>query len=65
MSEQREVERLRRAVDLLMNAQEEALEAARSSLDEGEGTDDVLVDIEDILSGASEDVQQILRGDSG
>ena len=65
MGEQREVERLRRAVDLLMNAQEEALEAARSSLDEGEGTDDVLVDIEDILSGASEDVQQILRGDSG
>jgi hypothetical protein len=60
MSEQREVERLRLAVERLMDAQEEALETARTSLDEGMPTEEVLVDIQDILTGASEDVRDIL-----
>jgi hypothetical protein len=60
MSEQQEVERLRLAVERLRDAQEEALEAARSALDRGMGTEEVLVDIEDILGGASEDVRDIL-----
>jgi hypothetical protein len=60
MSEQQEVDRLRLAVERLMDAQEEALEAARSALDEGMPTEEVLVDIQDILTGASEDVRDIL-----
>jgi hypothetical protein len=60
MSELREVDRLRLAVERLMDAQEEALVTARTSLDEGMPTEEVLVDIQDILTGASEDVRDIL-----
>ena len=68
------VERLRTAVSRLMDAQREALDTARQALDrggEGLGTaemivDDLrvaLVDILDILGGASADVQSLLGND--
>ena len=67
-----EVERLRTAVSRLMDAQEEALDTTRQALDrnsgEGFGTaetivDDLreaLVDVLDILDGASTDVKPLL-----
>ncbi len=69
-----EVERLRTAVSRLMDAQEEALDTVRQALDrsgEGLGTaetivDDLraaLVDVLDILDGASADVQPLLGSD--
>jgi hypothetical protein len=68
-----ESERLRRAVDLLMDAQREALNATDRALDaEAEGEDErpgtselleaALVDVRDILEGALEDARDILEG---
>jgi adenylosuccinate synthase len=63
-------ERLRQALTRLMDAQQEALEAADRALERG-GADDrteyagrleeALEDVRDILAGASEDVREILR----
>ena len=77
MTEQ-ELERLRQVVDRLTDANQEALEAIeRMLVHEGEGgfVDDeaetewaaehleaTLVDVRDILGGASEDVQGLLEG---
>jgi hypothetical protein len=69
-----EVERLRTAVSRLMDAQEEALDTVRQALDrsgEGLGTAETivydlraaLVDVLDILDGASADVQPLLGSD--
>ena len=73
-----ELERLRQVVDRLMDANQEALEAIDRMLDhEGEQdfVDDevetewaaehleaTLVDVRDILGGASEDVRGVLEG---
>lgn len=66
-------ERLRQALVRLMDAQQEALEAADRVLEVGTADDDwtenagrleeTLEDIRDILVGASEDVQDILGED--
>lgn len=69
-----ELERLQQAVNRLIGAHEEALDAARRGLEFGEvGSDDdvqaaersrqlesALIDVLDILEGASEDVRGIL-----
>jgi hypothetical protein len=70
-----ESESLRSAVDLLMDAQREALNATYRALDseaEGLGEDErpgtgelleaALVDVRDILEGALEDARDILEG---
>ena len=73
MGEQ-ELENLRRAVARLMDAQKEALDAANRGLgsgganldddtglfEPGEHLEEALVDVLDILDGASEDVREIL-----
>ncbi len=65
MSE-RELERLQRAVERLMNGQQEALEAIRPVLDGSETlTEESLLDLADILRGASEDARRILELDEG
>lgn len=78
MSEQ-ELGRLRRAVNRLMDAQEEASNAASQGLafrggveedDEGASATnahlkDALVDVLDILEGATEDVRRILGDAAG
>jgi hypothetical protein len=71
-----ESERLRRAVDRLLDAQQEALEVTGRALDiEAEGWDEderpeanrrleaALVDVRDILEGALEDAREILEGE--
>ena len=68
-------ERFRRAVDRLMDAQWDALDATGRALDaEAGGLDEderpganerleaVLVDVQDILEGALEDAREILEG---
>jgi hypothetical protein len=70
-----EPERLRRAVDRLMDAHQEALEVTGRALDvEADGWDEderpganerlegALVDVRDILEGALEDARGILEG---
>jgi hypothetical protein len=70
-----ESEPLRRAVERLMDAQQEALEVTGRALDvEAEGWDEderlganerleaALVDVRDILDGALEDARDILEG---
>ena len=70
-----ESERLRRAVNRLMDAQGEAIEVTGRALDaEADGWDEderpatserletALVDVRDILEGAMEDTQGILEG---
>ena len=70
-----ESERLRRAVDRLMDAQGEAIEVTGRALDaEADGWDEderpatserletALVDVRDILEGAMEDTRGILEG---
>ena len=71
-----ESERLRRAVDRLMDAQGEAIEVTGLALDaEADGWDDederpatnerletALVDVRDILQGAMEDARAIMEG---
>ncbi len=65
--------RLRRAVDHLMEAQSDALEATGRALDaeaedpdEGQGANErleaALANVRDILEGAQEDAQDILEG---
>jgi hypothetical protein len=72
--EEEELGRLRRVVDRLIEAQQEALDATARGLDSGEADpeDDVqlleanecleeaLVDVRDILEGASDDVRGML-----
>ncbi len=60
-----EPERLRQALVRLMDAQQEALEAADRVLEHGGPEDarrleETLEDVRDILIGASEDVREIL-----
>lgn len=73
MSEQ-ELERLRRAMARLADAHQEALEVTRDALGIGEEWEDeappedaesletALVDVRDILEGASDDARSILGG---
>jgi hypothetical protein len=65
-------ERLRAAVERLMEAQREALDATNRALD-AEGLDEeersnrlegALVDVRDILEGALEDTQDMLEGET-
>ena len=55
-----ENERLRRALERLMDGQREAVEVLRQALDEDVPTENALGDLEDILVGASEDACTIL-----
>ena len=55
-----ELERLRRAVERLMEGQREALEVLRRALDEGMPSEDALADLEDILQGSLEDARAVL-----
>ena len=58
-----ENDRLERAVERLMDGQLEALGVVRSALDgSGEPTEDVLVDLLDILEGAYQDARALLVG---
>ncbi len=60
-----ENDRLRRAVERLMDGQREALEVLRQTLDDDVPTGDALGDLEGILVGASEDARAILGIDEG
>ncbi len=60
-----ENDRLRRAVERLMDGQREALQVLRQTLDDDVPTGDALGDLEDILVGASEDARAILGIDEG
>jgi hypothetical protein len=55
-----ENDRLRRAVERLMDGQREALDVVVRQMLEDEPTEDALGDLEDILEGASEDANAIL-----
>ena len=56
-----ESERLRQAVERLMEGQREALEVLRRRALDGEApSEDALVDLEDILQGALDDARSIL-----
>jgi hypothetical protein len=55
-----EQQRLRRAVERLMDGQREALEVTRSALEGGAPSEDALVDLEDILEGSLEDARAML-----
>jgi hypothetical protein len=55
-----ESERLRRAVERLMDGQREALEVLRRALDGEVPAEGALVDLEDILQGALDDARSIL-----
>ena len=56
-----ESERLRLAVERLMDGQHEALEVLRRSLDGEAPSEDALGDLEDILQGALEDARALLE----
>ena len=56
-----ESERLRRAVERLMDGQREALEVLRRALDGEASAEGALEDLEDILEGAQDDARAILR----
>ena len=59
-----EGERLRRAVERLLDGQREALEVIRRALDEGAApAEDALGDLEDILEGSLEDARAVLGMD--
>jgi hypothetical protein len=60
-----ESERLRLAVERLLDGQREALEVLRRALDEGTPSEDVLADLEDILQGALEDARAVLGTEEG
>ena len=61
-----ELDRLRRAVERLINGQREALEAIEQAFEEREGIEqETLVDLQDILEGAYEDARSILGGSEG
>ena len=55
-----ESERLRLAVERLLDGQREALEVLRRALDGGAPAEGALEDLEDILQGALEDARAIL-----
>ena len=55
-----EQQRLRRAVERLLDGQREALEVTRHALDGGASAEDALEDLEDILEGSLEDARAIL-----
>ena len=55
-----ESERLRRAVERLMDGQREALEVTRRALDGDTPAEGALEDLEDILQGALDDARSIL-----
>ena len=55
-----EGERLRRAVERLMDGQREALEVLRGALDGAAPAEEALEDLEDILEGALEDARAVL-----
>jgi hypothetical protein len=59
-----ENDRLKRAVERLMDGQMEALDVVRQAL-EGGGAEGALEDLEDILEGSSEDANTILGVDEG
>jgi hypothetical protein len=59
-----ENDRLKRAVERLMDGQREALDVVRLAL-EGGGAKGALEDLEDILEGSSEDANTILGVDEG
>jgi hypothetical protein len=60
-----ESERLRLAVERLLDGQREALEVLRRALDEGTPSEDVLADLEDILQGALDDARAALGTEEG
>jgi hypothetical protein len=60
-----ESERLRRAVERLVDGQREALEVIRRALDGEVPAEDALVDLEDILQGALDDARAILGVEEG
>ena len=60
-----EDERLRRAVERLMDGQREALEVLRHSLDGEAPAEDALGDLEDILQGALDDARAVLGTEEG
>ena len=55
-----EQQRLRRAVERLLDGQREALEVTRRALDEGTPAEGALEDLEDILEGSLEDARAML-----
>jgi hypothetical protein len=55
-----ESERLRQAVERLMDGQREALEVLRRALDGEASAEGALEDLEDILEGAQDDARAIL-----
>ena len=56
-----ENDRWRQAVERLIEGQQEALEVLRQALEGADApTEDTLVELEDILEGASEDTHSIL-----
>jgi hypothetical protein len=62
-----ELQRLRRALQRLMDGHQEALEAIERALKETENFEQetTLVDLQDILEGAYEDAQNILGTSEG
>jgi len=62
-----EKEQLRRALERLMDGHQEALEVVREALEgySHGSAEDALVDLHDILEGASEDVRALLGTDEG
>jgi hypothetical protein len=61
-----EKQRLRRALERLVDGQREALEAVRQALDAGSApSEDAMVDLEDILEGSLEDARSILGTEEG
>jgi hypothetical protein len=60
-----ESERLRLAVERLLDGQREALEVLRRTLDGEAPAEEALEDLEDILQGALEDARAILGTEEG
>ena len=61
-----ELDRLRRAVERLMNGQREALGVIDQEVENQESSaQETLAEVQDILSGALEDAQSILDGEEG
>jgi len=59
--------RLKRAVERLMDGQQEALQIAREALEAGPGdhVDDALADLQDVLEGTLEDARADLGIEEG
>ena len=58
-------DRLRQALDRLLDGQQEAIEVVRGTLEGSSqaSAEDALVELQDILEGASEDVRAVLGTD--